>query len=96
MLKMYFRPGLRRSPDPWSDTHPRVSSLSTLSASRSRRMQNEVVIGPRDNGVPGPVVPGSRRACCLYIVHCVVVVVVVVAAAAAAVRWRCVFASDPQ
>jgi len=37
----------------WGDTPPRVSSLSTPSASRSRRIRNEVVIGPRDNGL-GP------------------------------------------
>jgi len=36
------------------DTPPHVSSLSTPSASRFRRIQNEVVIGPRVIGFPGP------------------------------------------
>ena len=39
---------------------PHVSSLWTPSASRSRRIRNEVVIGPRDNLFPGPAVALDR------------------------------------
>ena len=48
--------GSLRRPKPlvgWSGGHPLVSSLLTL---LSRCLWNEVVIGPRDNGFPGPAV----------------------------------------
>jgi len=35
-------------------------TFSTPLASRSRRIRNEVVIGPRDNGFPGPAVALDR------------------------------------
>jgi len=63
MHKIHFRPGrtplwedttLPRPLDGWlGDTPPHVISLSP-SASRSRRIRNEVVIGPRDNVFSGP------------------------------------------
>ena len=37
-----------------------ISPSSTPSASRSRRLRNEVVIGPRDNDFPGPAVALNR------------------------------------
>jgi len=43
----------------WAPTFP---PFSTPSASRSRRIRNELVIRPRDNGFPGPDGARSRRA----------------------------------
>jgi len=40
----------------WEDTPSNVSALPTPSTSRSRHIRNEVMIGPRDNGFPGPAV----------------------------------------
>jgi len=40
----------------WGDTPPQISSLSTPLASRSRRIRNELMIGPLENGFPGPAV----------------------------------------
>jgi len=48
---------LPQTPSQMVSGHPsHVSSLSTPSASRSPRIRNEVVIGPRGNGFPGPAV----------------------------------------
>jgi len=70
--KINFRPGLRPGPrrgasrTPCSrmvgDTLPHVSSLLTPSASRSQRIRNEVVIGPRD-GFPDPAVALDGPVC---------------------------------
>jgi len=65
MHKIHFRPpeprwgSLRHSPIPlvrWrGDTPSHVSSLSTPLTSRSRRIRNEVAIGPRHNGPRAPL-----------------------------------------
>jgi len=63
MHKIHFRPGseeLTTLPRPivgwWGDTPPYVSFISKPSAFRSRRIRNEVVIGPSNNRFPGPAV----------------------------------------
>jgi len=65
-MKSIFQPGLCPRPQ-WGSLRcsqapsrmmrghpPHVSFLSTLLASRSRSILNEVVIGPRENGFPRP------------------------------------------
>ena len=47
----------------WGDIPPHVSSLSTPSASRSRRIRNEAVIGPCNNGFLGPAVALDGPVC---------------------------------
>ena len=61
MHKIHFRPGLRPAPDPTGSllcslTHSRMvrGHPSPRFLPRSRHIRNDVVIGPSDNGFPGP------------------------------------------
>ena len=66
MHKIHFRPGVNpargaydspQTPNRMVREHPYTPTyVSSLWTARSGRIRNEVVIGPHDNGLPGPAV----------------------------------------
>jgi len=71
-IKSIFNWGSNPDPDGELDTPPDLvvgwwgdtpSDVSSTPSARSRRIWNQILIGPRDNGFPGPAVPLEGPGC---------------------------------